>query len=187
MISTRELREVPTRHLHDHVVERRLEVSGGCFGNLIFQFIKRVANREFCSNLRNRITGRLTRQGRRTTYPWVNFNNDQFLRFRINRELDITTTGKVAQRTHGQDGLVAHFLVSRIRKRHRWCHRDRITRVNTHWVEVFHRTDDHHIVRSVTQELQLVFFPPKHCLLHQHLVRRAHIQTVAQLGIKLLG
>ena len=63
----------------------------------------------------------------------------------------------------------------------RRCHRDRITGVNPHGVEVFDAADDHHVVGGVAHHLQFKFLPAQKRLFNQDLIDGAGFQAaVAQ-------
>ena len=113
--------------------------------DFVFDFIKRVTDRELCSDFRNRISRCFRGQSRRARHPRVNLDRDNFICFRIQRELNITSTRKLTDGVHHLDRHITHALVNRVRKRHRWRNRNRITGVNTHWIEVFDRTDNNHV------------------------------------------
>ena len=51
-----ELIKIPARDLYDHVIQRRFKIGRCCFGDLVFQFIQCITNRQFRCYLGNGIT-----------------------------------------------------------------------------------------------------------------------------------
>jgi hypothetical protein len=64
-VGLRELLEGPARHLHDHVVDRRLEGGGRRARDVVLDFVEPVAEGEFRGDLRDREAGGLRGQRRR--------------------------------------------------------------------------------------------------------------------------
>ena len=67
---------------------------------------------------------------------------------------------------HGDILQHLHLLVG---KRTGWSHHDRLTRVNTQWVEVFHRGNGEAAVVGITDALKLNLLPSLQALLNEYL------------------
>ncbi len=111
VLRANELGKVPARHFHDHIVKRRLKIGTGCLRDLVFQFIKGVADGQFGSDLRDRVSGCLARKCGRPAHARVDLDHDQLLGLRVNGKLDVAPAGKIAHGAHQEDRLVPHFLV----------------------------------------------------------------------------
>ncbi len=70
-----EFRQIPTRHLHDTIVERGLETRGGLSGDRILQVGQQFSQRQFGGNVSEWIAGRLTRQRRTSRQTRIHFDN----------------------------------------------------------------------------------------------------------------
>ena len=82
--------ERETRNFRDDVIQSRLESRIGSAGDRVLHFIQSQADSDLRRHLRNRITGRFTRQSRRTADARVHFDDVVVERVRIQRQLDIT-------------------------------------------------------------------------------------------------
>src|SRR5262249_30240112 len=148
------------RHFYDNVVDGRLEIRGSGSGDRIGQLIEVVADGELRGDLGNGVSRSFGCQRRGTRYTRVDLDTDDLVVvIRVERELDVAASGKLADPVHHFDGQVAHMLVDRIGKGHRRRYGDRVARVDTHRVEVFDRADDDHVAEAVAEQFQLVFFP----------------------------
>ena len=58
--------------------------------------------------------------------------------------------------------------------------------MDTHWIKVFHRTDDHYIIILVPEEFEFKFFPSQDCLFHEYFVGWGCIEASAECFFKLL-
>src|SRR6202011_1954044 len=92
--------------------------------------------------------------------------------FWMNGELHVRATGIDANFAQTADGAIAHHLVLAIGERLGGRHRDGITRVYAHRIEVFDRADDDHVIRQVAHHLQLEFLPSEDVFFDQNLVHR---------------
>ena len=171
-VSSRELLKREARNLHDHVVEGRLEGRRGLLGDIVRNLIQGVTQGQLGRNLRNREAGSLRRERRRTRHARVHLNDDDAAGLRVNRELDVTTTGVHANLTNHVDRDVAQLLELTVGQGQCGCHGDGVTGVHAHGVEVFDGADDHDVVVGVTHHLQLVFLPAEDGLLQQDLAGR---------------
>ena len=178
-VSSRELLKREARNLHDHVVEGRLEGRRGLLGDIVRNLIQGVTQRQLGRNLRNREAGSLRRERRGTRHARVHLNDDDAAGLRVNRELDVTTTGVHANLTNHVNRDVAQLLELTVGQGQCGCHGDGVTGVHAHGVEVLDGADDHDVVVGVTHHLQLVFLPAEDGLLQQDLAGRRVLNTGA--------
>ena len=90
VIRLRELLKGETRHLRDDVVNRRLEGNRGlAAGDVVPEFVKRVAHGELGRDLRDRETGCLGGESGRTRHARVHFDHDQAAVLRVHGELHV--------------------------------------------------------------------------------------------------
>ena len=176
-VSSRELLKREARNLHDHVVEGRLEGRRGLLGDIVRNLIQGVTQGQLGRNLRNREAGSLRRERRGTRHARVHLNDDDAAGLRVNRELDVTTTGVHANLTNHVNCDVAQLLELTVGQGQCGCHSDGVTGVHAHGVEVFDGADDHDVVVGVTHHLQLVFLPAEDGLLQQDLAGRRVLNT----------
>ena len=178
-VSSRELLKREARNLHNHIVEGRLEGRRGLLGDIVRDLIQGVTQGQLGRNLRNREAGSLRRKCRGTRHARVHLNDDDAAGLRIDRELDVTTTGVHANLTNHVDRNIAQLLELTVSQGQCGCHGDRVTGVHAHGVEVFDGADDHDVVVGVTHHLQLVFLPAEDGLLQQDLASRRVLNTGA--------
>ncbi len=105
----------------------------------------------------------------------------------MNGELDVGPTGFHTDLAHHGDGGVAHPLVFLVGQRLRRRHRDRVSRMHSHGIDVLDRTDDDHVVIQIAHYLHFIFFPTDNRLFDQHFVNRGLIQSVAHQHQELIA
>ena len=177
-IGGREFLEGETRHLGDHVVDRRLERGRGlAAGDLVGQFVQRVADGQLGRDLGDRETGRLGGQCRRTRNPRVHLDDDHAAISRADRELYVRTAGIDADLAQHGDRGVAHDLVFTVGQRLRRGDGDRVTGMHAHRVKVLDRADDDAVVRLVADHFHLVFLPAEQAFLDQQFAGRRSLET----------
>ena len=85
----REFFECPTRNLGHYVVNGWFKTGRRHLRNVVRNFIQRVPNGKFGCNFRDRESGCLRCQRRRTRHAWVHFNHHEITIFWIHRELHV--------------------------------------------------------------------------------------------------
>ena len=178
-ICLRELLECEPRHLDDDVVQGRLEAGGRLASDVVRNLVEGVADRETCSDLGDREAGRLRCERRGPRHTRVHLDDDHAAIARVDRELDIAASGIDSDRADDLDADVAHVLELAIGQGHRGSHRDRVTGVDPHRVEVLDRAHDDDIVAVIAHELEFVLLPAEDGLLEEHLGGRARLQARA--------
>ena len=77
----------PLRDFHDAVVERRLKAGVGFFRDRVLNLVERIAQRDFGSDLRDRVTRRFRSQRGGTADTGVYLDDAVFKAFGIQRKL----------------------------------------------------------------------------------------------------
>ena len=148
-IGSGEFVEVPLGDFDNHIIQDRFKKRRGTQRNLIGQFVQAVAHRKFRGDLGNRISGRLGGEGGGARNTGVDFDGNQSLGQRIHGKLNIAASGKIPDRTHHSNGLIAHRLHCGIAQRHGRCYRNAIAGMDPHGVHVFDGTNNTNIVRRI--------------------------------------
>ncbi len=168
-----EFLECEARHLGDHVIDRRLERRRGLStGDIVLQFVERVADGELGRDLGDRKAGRLRRQRRAARHARIHLDDDHASVVGVDRELHVRSAGVDADLAQHRDRRVAHDLVFLVGQGLRRRNGDRVAGVHAHRVDVFDRADDDAVVLAVAHDLHLELFPAEQRFLDQQLVRR---------------
>ena len=188
VVGAREFLERKARDLGDHVVDGRLERRGGqASGDVVPEFVQRIADRELGRDLGDRKPRRLRRQSRGTGYARVHLDNQDATGLRAHRKLHVRTAGLDADLAQHVDRGIAQALVLLVRQGLRRRDRDRIARVYTHGIEILDRADNDAVVVPVANDLHLELFPADDGLFEQHFRRRRHLETVRNDALELLA
>jgi len=182
-----ELLECPPRDLHDAVVDGRLEGSRGLAGDVVPDLVERVADSQLRGDLGDGEPGGLRGQGGASTHARVHLDDDHAARAGMHGELDVAPAGLDPDLADDPERGVAHPLVLLVSQRLRRCHRDAVSGVDAHGVEVLDGADDDDVVGTIPHDLELVLLPADDRLLDEHLVERRELQALghnlAQLGL----
>ena len=154
-----ELLEGEARHLHDHVVERRLETCGRHLGDVVLQLVERVADGEKGGNLRDRESCRLRGERGRARDARVHLDDDPPAGLRVHGPLHVRAARLDADLLQHADRVVAHVLVFAVGERLDRCNSDGVARMDAHRVHVLDGADDHGVPRLVAHHLHLEFLP----------------------------
>ena len=173
VVGLRELLEREARNLGDDVVDRGLEARRRRPArDLVAQFVERVADGKLGGDLGDREAGRLRRQRRRARHARVHLDHDHAAVAWIDRELHVRAAGIHADLAQDRDARVAHDLVFLVGQCLGRRDGDRVTRVDTHRVEVLDRAHDDAVVRLVADHFHFELFPANQRLLDQQFARR---------------
>ncbi len=172
-----ELLEGEARDLGDHVIDRGLEAGRRFAGDVVEDLVEGVSNGEASGDLRDRKACGLAGEGGGPAHPGVHFNHHHIAVHGIDGELDVAAAGGDPDLADDRDRLVAQSLVFPIRQGLGRGHRDRVSGVNPHRVEVFDAADDHDVVGQIAHHLQFEFLPAQQGLLDQDLRNRACLQS----------
>ena len=168
-LGARKLLEREARDLGDHIVDRRLEARRGHAGDVIVQFVQRVADRQLRRDLGDRETRGLRRQRGGARHAGVHLDHHQPPVVGIDRELHVRSAGIHADLPQHRNRGVAHDLVFLVGQGQRGRDRDRIAGVDTHRIHILDGADDDAVVRMVADHLHLELLPAQHRFLDQHL------------------
>ena len=162
----------------DHaIIKCRLKAGKGFLCNRIFNFVQRIAERNFGRNLCNRISGCLGGQRRRTADAWVNFDDNIFEAVGIKRVLHVAAALDPQLCDDIERGGTKHLRLF-IRQCLARRNHDGIAGVNAHGVKVFHVADCDAVSVCVAHDLVFNFFPTGDAALDQHLPNTAQVQTL---------
>ena len=177
-----EFLEGETRDLGDDVIDGRLEARGRHLGDVVVEFVERVADGELGRDLGDREAGGLGRQRRRARDPRVHLDHHHAAVLGVDRPLDVGAAGLDPDLAQHVDRVRAHELVFLVGQRQRRGDGDRIAGVHAHRVDVFDRADDDRVVRGVADHFHLVFLPAEQAFVDQDLADRARVHAgVAEL------
>ncbi len=173
-----EFLEGEARHLGDDVIDRRLERRRGLpAGDVVLQFVERVADGELGGDLGDREAGRLRRQSRAARHARIHLDDDHASVVGIDGELDVRSTGVDADLAQHGDRGVAHDLIFLVGQGLRRCDGYRVPGVHAHRVDVLDRADDDAVILPVAHHLHLEFFPAEQGFLDQELARRRAVES----------
>ena len=161
--------ESEARHFGDDVIDRRFERGRrSAAGDVVGDFVERVADRELGGDFGDGKTGRLRGQRRRARHPRIHFDDDDAAVCGIDGELHVGAAGLDADLAQYRDRGVAHALVFLVGQRQRRRHGDRVAGMHAHRVDVLDGADDDAIVVLVAHHLHLELFPAEDRFLDQH-------------------
>ena len=188
IIGLREFLEGKPRNLGHDIVDARFERGRGCAaGDIVLELVQRIAYRQLGRDLGNRESGGLGGERRRTRYPRVHLDNNQFAVFRVHRELHVGTARLDADLAQHRERRVTHDLVLLVGQRLCGCDGNRITGMHTHRIEIFDRADDDAVVVLVAHDLHFVFFPAEYRGFNQYFSGRRQVETAADDVVEFLA
>ena len=168
--------EGEARHLGHHIVDRGLERGRrGAAGDVVLQFVERVADGQLGRHLGDRETGRLRGQRGRTRHARIHLDDDHAAVVRIDGELHVGTAGIDADLAQHRDAGVAHDLVFLVGQRLRRRDGDRVAGMHAHRIEVLDRADDDAVVLACRAP------PPSRILSSRAAIPRSAVPWSARL------
>ena len=175
------------RGLDHAIVDCRLERRRRLFGNVIGNFIQRVAHSELGRDFGNRKASGLGGQGRAARHAGIHLNDDEFTVVGAHGKLNVRAPGLHPNGADDADRGVSHALILFIRQRLRRCYGDAIAGMHAHGIDVFNRADDHHIIRQVPHDFQFVLFPTENRLFQEHFMPWTRRQAPVHKPFELLN
>ena len=145
----------------------------------IWNFIQRISQRNLRSDLRDRISGCLRSQCRRTAYTRIYLNHAILKAFRIQCILYVTSTCNVQLADDVQRRSTQH-LVLFVSKCLRRSYYDTVSCMHTNRINIFHITYGNAIACAVTHDLVLNFLPSGDATLYQNLSHTRKTKSVFQ-------
>jgi hypothetical protein len=143
----RELLEIPPRDLDDEVVERRLEARTRVLGDRVLDLVERDVETELGRRVRERVSGRLGSERRRTRKTGVDLDDAVLLRVRVERILDVALSDN-AEVADDVDGGRPEHVVVRVGQSLRRRNDDRVSSVDTERVKVLVTHEQASVVRN---------------------------------------
>ncbi len=177
----------PARNLDHAVIEGGFERGEGLTGDVVGNFIQRIADRQFGRDFCNREPGRLGGQCRAPRHPGVHLYHDHLPIHGVDGKLHIGAAGVDPDFPHDGDRGIAHDLVFPVAEGLGGCNGDAVAGVNSHGVHVFNRTDDDNVVVLVPHHLQLELLPTEYGLFEHNLMNQAGVQSGPRQGFEFLG
>ena len=166
-----EFLERKTRDFRHNIVNAGLETGGcGAPGDLVAQLVERITHRQLGCDLGNRKTRGFRSQRRRTRHTRVHLDHHHATIDGVDGELNVGTAGINADfAQHGQRGVAQDliFLVGQGLSR---CHRDRVTGVHAHRVQIFDGADNDAVIHLVAHDFHLKLFPAQERLFNQEFI-----------------
>ena len=169
--------EGEARDFHHHIINGGLEAGRRDLGDVIGQFIQRIANGKLRRDLGDGKARGLGSERRRTRNARVHFNDHHAPIGRVDAELHIGPAGIHADFTQAGDGGIAHALIFLIGQRQRGGDGDGIPGMHAHRIQIFDGTDDDAIIRAVADHFHFKLFPAQHAFFHQHFAGHGSSQT----------
>ena len=166
----------PLGELTYNIVNRRLKACDRLAGNVVVDFVQRIAECQLRRDLCDRITGCLGSKCGGTGDTRVDFNNGVFKAVGVQRKLTVTA----ADDTDGGNDIKrcrTEHLIFLVGKRQSGRNDDRVTGMDTDGVDVFHGADSNDVAGSIAHGFKLDFLPAGDALLDENLRDRGHIKT----------
>ena len=178
-VGLREFFERPSRHLDHAVIDRRLPTRRGSPGHVIAQLIERVSHGKFGRDFGDGESSGLGRQGRRAADARVHLDHQHFGGLWVHAELHVRAASVHAH--FAQDGKrgISHALIFAVGQCLDWGHRDGITGVHPHGINILNAAHNDAVVPSVPHHFEFVFLPAKHRLVDLHLADHGSRQTAS--------
>src|SRR5699024_9380455 len=138
-------------------------------GQIIGQFVERVADGEARGELGDRVTSGLRGQRRGARNARVHLDYDDAPGIGVDRELDVTTARGHVDSANDLDADFADLLVFGLRERYGWRDGNRIAGVDAHGVNIFNRAHRNDVIGGVAYKFELVFLPTEDRFFEQYL------------------
>ena len=172
----REFLESPSWNFDYAIINGWLKRRHRLAGDIIGDFIQRIAHGQLGCNFGNGIPSRLGSKGGAAGYPGIHLHHDHFAGIRMNGKLHIGSAGIHADFPNDGNGGVSHQLIFFIGQGLGGRHGDAVSCMNPHRIHVFNGTDDHYIVVTIPHDLKLIFFPSQNRFLKHYLSNHACIK-----------
>ena len=175
-------------HLGHDIVDRWLE--GGRRGparDLVLKFIEGVAHGQLCRDLCNGKARGLGGQRRGPRHSGVHLDHDHPAIGRIDRELDVRAARVHTDLPQNRNRGIPHQLVFLVGEGLGGRHRDGVTGVNAHGVEVLDGADDDAVVCTVADHFHLELFPANKGFLDEEFTGGRGLQAALADGLELFG
>mmetsp|Transcript_14734 Transcript_14734/g.41039 ORF Transcript_14734/g.41039 Transcript_14734/m.41039 type:complete len:570 (-) Transcript_14734:1054-2763(-) len=163
-----EFRHIPTRNLGDDVIQTGLKSSLGLLCHRIDDLCHGDSETQFGSHKSKWISSCFRSQSRGSGKTSIDLDNAIFKRFRMEGVLNVTFSDDTKMANSSDSSITKHVIFF-IRQSLGWSHNHTISCVDSKRIEVFHVTNGHTIVISITDNLVLNFLPSLHALFDKNL------------------
>ena len=162
----------------DHaVVDGGLEAGHGLAGDVVGNFVERVADGELGGDFGDGEARGLGGESGGAGHAGVHFNDHELAVFGIQTELHVGTAGFHADFAHDGDGGVADLLIFHVGEGLHRSHGDGVAGVNAHGIEVFDGAHDHAVVLAVAHDFHFDFLPAEHGLFDEHFAGEGGVEA----------
>ena len=172
--------ERPTRELDDDVIAVRLVIFERSAAP-VRHFVQRHPGRQLRRNERDRETGRLRRERRRTARARVDFDNNDAVGNRIVRELNVRAADDADLFDDAVRVTFEAFLQLLANRQHRRG-AEGVAGVNAHRVDVFDKADGNQFIVRVADDFDFQFFPTGDRFFDQNFRNHRSGQTASDDG-----
>ncbi|GKT75685.1 hypothetical protein ColTof4_08108 [Colletotrichum tofieldiae] len=167
-----ELGQIPAGNLGDDIVKGRLEVCSRGLGDGIGELRKTVTQADLGGGVRERVSGSLGGQSRRTRKTGVDLNDTVVEAVGLERILNIALSHDTKM-TNDLNGGGSQHVVLLITQGLTGSNDDTVSGVNAQGIEVLHVANSNAVVVRVTDDLILNLLPALQRLLDQDLGRQS--------------
>ncbi len=159
-------------NLDNAVVDGRLKAGCRLPGDVVAQFVKRIAYGKLGRYFGNGEAGGLGGKCRGTGHTGVHFDDHHVAVGGIDAELHVGSACLDANFAHDGNGGVTHALVFNVCQRLNRGNGDGVAGMHAHGIEVFNGADDDDVVVFVAHDLHFHFLPADDALLDHDLGNR---------------
>ena len=171
----RELVKRPLGEFDHHIVQCRLEAGAGLARDVVSDFVQRVAERDFCGDLGNRVPGRLAGKRGGTRNARVDLDDGIFKGIRVQRELAVAPAHDSEGRDDLQRGTAQHLQLP-VREGECRRHHDAVPGMHADGIHVLHAAHGNHVPARVPHGFKLDLLPAVNIPFHQDLRNGGGVQ-----------
>ena len=173
-----------TRDFYNAVVEHRLKACVCLSCDRVWNFVQSITQSDFCRNLCDRVSCRLTCKSGRTAYSRVYLDDAVFKALRVKGILYVTAACDSKLCDNVKRRSTKH-LIFFIPQRLGRSYDDRVSCMYAYRVNIFHVADSDAVSCAVTHYLILDFFPACNAAFYENLSHSGKTKTVFQDFTKL--
>ena len=177
VLGTSELFKGEARNLDDHVVDGGLEAGHRVAGDVVGDFVQRVADSELGAHLGDGEAGGLGGEGGGAGHAGVHFDDHEFAVLRVQAELHVGTAVFHADFTHdGLGGFADHGGLFAGQGLH-GGNGDGVAGMDAHGVHIFDGADNDAVVLLVAHNFDFDFLPAEDGLLNEHFAGHGSVKA----------
>ncbi len=182
---SRKFIERPFGEFYHKIVDCRLKAGTGNAGNIVFDFVERVAERNLGGDFGNGIARRLGRECRGARNARIYLDDGIFRRFGIERKLTVTAADDIQRRDDIKRGAAEHLILL-ICQRKGGRNNDAVAGMHTDGVDVLHTAHGNNVSLTVAHCFKFYFLPAIDISLDQNLSNGRSVKTYTGDRAKLL-